>query len=154
MYSLQERLYDLGYYTGQIHGIYDDTVAEAVRQFQTTNGLTVDGKAGTRTQRALYADDAKAAADASSLYTTLREGDSGERVSALPDAPGNLRLFHGHRGRPLWRPNHPWPCQQFQARNGLNADGIAGPATLQLLYEGTPWPRPPALLARRQPLPR
>lgn len=137
VYSLQERLYDLGYYTGQIHGIYDDTVAEAVRQFQTTNGLTVDGKAGTRTQRALYADDAKAAADASSLYTTLREGDSGERVSALQTLLATYGYFTGTvDGR--YGGQTTLAVQQFQARNGLNADGIAGPATLQLLYEGTP----------------
>ncbi|MEG0767765.1 MAG: peptidoglycan-binding protein, partial [Clostridia bacterium] len=39
VYRLQERLYDLGYYTGRIDGAYGSAVTGAVRQFQRKHGL-------------------------------------------------------------------------------------------------------------------
>jgi len=41
--ELQERLKELGFYLGEINGIYDQKVAQAVKEFQKDNGLAVDG---------------------------------------------------------------------------------------------------------------
>ena len=41
--QIQQRLTDLGYYDGEIHGIYDLMTAEAIRRFQEDNGLDASG---------------------------------------------------------------------------------------------------------------
>ncbi|MEG0767287.1 MAG: peptidoglycan-binding protein, partial [Clostridia bacterium] len=55
VYWLQCRLAELGYYQGTITGGYYEGTRDAIRAFQRAEGLSVDGKAGKRTQRALYA---------------------------------------------------------------------------------------------------
>lgn len=51
--QIQQRLSDWGYYTGSIDGIYGSRTEEAVKKFQKTNGLTVDGIAGPATLAAI-----------------------------------------------------------------------------------------------------
>lgn len=50
---LQQRLVDLGLYTGAVDGEYDSEVADAVSEYQRSNGLTVDGIAGPATLKSL-----------------------------------------------------------------------------------------------------
>ncbi|MBQ7455599.1 MAG: SH3 domain-containing protein, partial [Clostridia bacterium] len=53
--KLQTRLKELGYLTAaNITGTYDTATRDAVKAFQSTNKLTVDGIAGSLTQHALY----------------------------------------------------------------------------------------------------
>ena len=55
VFSLQYRLYQLGYLAGdQVNGTYLATTEEAVRAFQKAKGLTADGIAGEQTQRVLF----------------------------------------------------------------------------------------------------
>ena len=56
--KLQERLKKLGYYNGSVDGSFGEGTAAAVMAFQLRNNLTVDGKAGPATQRALYGGNA------------------------------------------------------------------------------------------------
>jgi peptidoglycan hydrolase-like protein with peptidoglycan-binding domain len=51
--NLQIRLRDRGFYDGPISGTYDEATEAAVRQFQQSQGLTVDGIAGPNTLAAL-----------------------------------------------------------------------------------------------------
>lgn len=51
--NVQQRLSELGYYTGEINGVYDKATAEAVRAFQTAFGLTADGVVGPLTWEAI-----------------------------------------------------------------------------------------------------
>lgn len=51
--ELQQWLNDNGYEAGSVDGIYGSRTAGAVREFQTDNGLTVDGDAGTETISAM-----------------------------------------------------------------------------------------------------
>lgn len=51
--QIQQKLYNWGYYTGRIDGIYGSKTEAAVRYFQEKNGLTVDGKAGKQTLAAM-----------------------------------------------------------------------------------------------------
>ncbi|WP_316608385.1 peptidoglycan-binding protein [uncultured Ruminococcus sp.] len=57
--KLQERLAELGYYTGEIDGDFGENTEKAFKLFQKTIGLYVDGIAGSDTDY-LYADDAPA----------------------------------------------------------------------------------------------
>ena len=51
--QIQTRLKNWGYYNGAIDGIYGYETYRAVRQFQSKNGLAVDGVAGSATLSAL-----------------------------------------------------------------------------------------------------
>ena len=57
--KMQQRLYDLGYYTGAVDGIFGDSTETAFKRFQEAAGLYVDGVAGSDLE-VLYADDAPA----------------------------------------------------------------------------------------------
>jgi peptidoglycan hydrolase-like protein with peptidoglycan-binding domain len=52
--NLQNRLRTLGFYTGPVTGYYGDLTAAAVRDFQRSRGIQVNGIAGPQTQTALY----------------------------------------------------------------------------------------------------
>ena len=51
--QIQTKLKNWGYYTGSVDGIYGIATESAVKVFQKKNGLTVDGKTGPATLRAL-----------------------------------------------------------------------------------------------------
>jgi hypothetical protein len=52
--AMQERLSMLGYWPGDADGIYGPTTEEAVKSFQTNNGLEVDGIVGPQTWERLF----------------------------------------------------------------------------------------------------
>ena len=58
--KLQERLKELGYYTGELDGQFGPGTREAVISFQKKNRLDADGLAGEETQKVLYSDEAVA----------------------------------------------------------------------------------------------
>ena len=51
--QIQTRLKSWGYYSGSVDGIYGSATERAVKYFQRTNGLTVDGQTGDKTLAAL-----------------------------------------------------------------------------------------------------
>lgn len=51
--QIQQKLYNWGYYTGAVDGVYGSKTVAAVKYFQRTNGLTADGKCGPKTLAAL-----------------------------------------------------------------------------------------------------
>ncbi len=56
--SLQRRLKELGYYKGSIDGDFGTNTEKAVKEFQKANGLTADGKAGSKTMEKLNSKNA------------------------------------------------------------------------------------------------
>ena len=51
--QIQQKLYNWGYYSGSIDGVYGTRTVEAVKFFQCKNGLSIDGKCGPSTLSAL-----------------------------------------------------------------------------------------------------
>ena len=51
--QIQNKLKEWGYYDGEIDGIYGSKTYNAVKKFQSKNGLTVDGITGEKTLSAL-----------------------------------------------------------------------------------------------------
>lgn len=51
--QIQTRLKSWGYYSGAVDGVYGSATESAVRYFQRTNGLAVDGQAGDQTLAAM-----------------------------------------------------------------------------------------------------
>ncbi len=54
VWEMQNRLKFLGFYTGPVHGKFDQRTENAVRLFQYRFGLTVDGAVGPITKNKLY----------------------------------------------------------------------------------------------------
>ena len=63
--QIQTKLKNWGYYSGSVDGVYGSATEKAVRAFQQKNGLTVDGKAGPQTLKALGISAGSAASSGS-----------------------------------------------------------------------------------------
>lgn len=78
--ALQQRLFDLGFYTGDIDGKYYEGTASAVKEFQSQHQLDADGMAGEKTLAVLFGQEAKhfvapsASPGASPGPTTVNDG--------------------------------------------------------------------------------
>ncbi len=148
---LQQRLKELGYYKGSIDGDFGEGTEAAVRLFQQTNGLTVDGKAGTYTLERLYSSSARRA-PSTVKPTPRRTAPPPPRATAVPDTDGYLEGGStGSKVRTLqkrlielgWLDGEAdgsygeataYAVMAFQKKHGLWQDGKAGPDTLTLLY--------------------
>lgn len=160
--KLQQRLKDLGYYTGSVDGSFGSGTAAAVQAFQKNNGLTADGKAGTRTLTVLYSSSAKKApaksttssntgksstsssnTNTSTAYTQprktnlyLRLGDSGSDVKYMQNRLIVLGYLSGTADGDFDE-NTEAAVKAFQKASNLWNDGVAGPDTLQKLYSSS-----------------
>ena len=52
--TLQHRLSELGYYSGVLHGKYDDATTHAVKAYQEDNGIAADGICYPETLQKLF----------------------------------------------------------------------------------------------------
>ena len=80
--QMQKRLRKLGYLAMYADGDFGPRTEEAVKLFQQTAGLEVDGIAGYKTLKALNDKDAPKCP----VYIALQKGDSGKRVVELQNA--------------------------------------------------------------------
>ena len=117
--ELQKELQELGYHTGDIDGLYGAKTEEALKEFQKEAGITVDGKYGPATHKALLAElgtqESEATKHIQSMLSDLGyyAGDiNGTYDTATEDA-----------------------VKAFQTEQGLTADGIVGPKTLAALED-------------------
>lgn len=143
--SLQGRLKELGYYTGAIDGKFGTGTLTAVMAFQRDNKLTADGVAGTQTYAKLFPDSAAPTIQPTATpVPTPKPGDT--TVTLKKNATGlNVLRMQGALALLDYSPNvygtydntTVAAVKEFQTRNGLTADGIAGPNTLAKLYSGT-----------------
>ena len=135
---LQARLQELGYYTSRLDGVYLTDDIEAVRAFQSANGLKVDGKAGYETQTALYSDsairgNANLTGGETALVNTLRYGSEGTEVTTLQNRLIALGYLAGSADGKFGRDTKS-AVIAFQKANGLSADGVVGADTSAKLY--------------------
>jgi len=147
--AVQEKLRELGYYSGAIDGVYGSGSVAAAQAFQLRNGLQADGAVGQLTYQKLFSSSAKSAgADAPpsatpsppstandpNTYVTLRPGDTGDAVRKLQKALADLKYTVGVDGSygNITRD----AVIAFQKQNSLTADGIAGALTQTILYSG------------------
>lgn len=116
--------------TDQDPQMYDDAVERAVRTFQQTRDLSVDGMVGDETWRAL--DAARWRLGQRTLFHSVTEPLVGEDVHHLQERLLEMgydvgradAVYGGKTARAVW---------QFQREMGLRADGECGPQTLGAL---------------------
>ena len=142
--AVQERLKELGYYTGSIDGVYGSGSIAAATAFQKNNGLKVDGLTGQSTYAALFSSSAVAAGSSSSsgssssgsssTYVKLQSGDKGTEVKKLQQALKDRGYDVSADG--TYGPITVAAVIAFQKLNGLDDDGIAGAKTQTVLYSG------------------
>lgn len=137
--SVQQRLAELGYYTGPISGSFDASTQQAVVQFQRDNGLVPDGIVGVRTEGALYGSAAPATVPPGSVdpyaYPNtapapqyLQLNQSGTAVSELQQQLATLGYYTGPISG-MFDEATQAAVVGFQQAYGLRPDGIVGNAT-------------------------
>lgn len=146
--QLQQKLSDLGFFTGSADGKYGNTTTEAVKAFQKQNGINADGAAGGETQRTLYGDQAQGNADTGSTSggtstvvgqpsnKTLKKGDKGEDVRSLQARLIELGYLTS-KADGLFGAATQKAVKAFQEKSNLSADGKAGKVTQGLLYSSS-----------------
>ena len=146
--DVQTRLKELGYYNGEISGVYDTKTRAAVTSYQKASGLTADGICGRITQTALLGTDAvppqptdtpapsaiPTPAPTFQIPTgTVRRGDSGENARLIQLRLIELGYLTG-KADGVFGAASQTALEDFQRRNNLKVDGTAGPDTYAILF--------------------
>jgi peptidoglycan hydrolase-like protein with peptidoglycan-binding domain len=141
--KLQERLTKAGFDCGAADGDFGPRTEQAVRAFQTSRQLDVDGIVGRQTWTALLTGQPEVSPKDSPVKREVRNdpltrptvqvGSSGDvvvdlqrRLTVAGFDPGKADGEFGPRTRDA--------VKAFQKANGLKVDGICGPKTWTALY--------------------
>lgn len=160
--AIQERLIVLGFLpTGSADGDYGNATRNAIILFQRQHNLDADGIAGKVTQELLFSSAAlgssqntesvqlpqtvaaetesrtSPAATISMEYTLLRSGDRGAQVRALQERLISLGYLYSGSADGDYGNTTRKAVLMFQQQNGLDADGIAGAKTQELLFSSS-----------------
>ncbi len=131
--ALQRDLIKLGYLSSDATGYYGDLTEKAVRELQDDYGYEADGIAGEETLKLLdrLMGRLKSSVDPSKL---MQEGDENEYVAALQKNLIKLGYLDT-KATGFYGPATKRAVLGLQEDNGIEADGIAGAATLSLISE-------------------
>lgn len=115
---------------GRIAEAFDAATERAVRAFQQSRGLSVDGRVGAETWRAL--DAARWRLGARTLYHAVPEPITGEDVRSLQERLLEMGYDVG-RADAIYGVRTARAVAQFQREVGLTPDGSCGPHTMDAL---------------------
>ena len=146
--EMQRRLVALNFLTVAT-GEFDSATTAAVKSFQKANGLKADGVAGAATQKKLYSDGviggsgstastptsspSSGTAGTTTAYTLLKEGMESYEVKNLQQRLIDLGYLTGS-ATGYYGTATKGAVKDFQKKNGLKNDGLAGSVTQALLY--------------------
>lgn len=124
--ELQATLKLLGYYNGPIDGIYSESTANAVSQFQKAAGLTPDGIMGVTTWERLFPPTATTTPNVCVCQTSTSTPKPAETPSTSPQSASLPILQLGMQGDAVRGLQ-----ERLRAKGFLQsgADGIFGPQT-------------------------
>lgn len=140
--ALQSRLITLNFLKGNIDGNFGTQTAAAVTAFQGANNLKRDGIAGSQTLTALYSVNAISNHPAPQATTppnvteviqgSLKVGSRGEEVKNVQQRLIDLKYLTGTADG-IYGPRTFLAVKEFQGKNSLEADGLAGKLTIAKL---------------------
>jgi N-acetylmuramoyl-L-alanine amidase len=110
--------------------LFDESLENAVRAFQQSRGLGVDGMVGDETWRAL--DGARWRLGSRSLFHSVPGALTGEDVRALQERMLEMGYDAG-RADSVYGARTARAVAQFQREVGLTPDGSCGPQTMKAL---------------------
>ncbi len=134
---LQMRLSELSY-TVNVNGQYDSTTVSAVRNFQSLNGLKVDGVFGSVSATTIQSPGVRNAGSNPLSYSSIRMGDKDGADGAVSKLQGRLLelgfalAVDGSYGTKTHD-----AIVAFQHQNGLSISGIADALTQSQIYDGS-----------------
>jgi N-acetylmuramoyl-L-alanine amidase len=110
--------------------LFDDAIDNAVRSFQQSRGLSVDGIVGAGTARAL--DEARRSLGDRLLYHSISHPFTGDDVLELQSRLADMGFDVG-RVDGIFGDRTEDALREFQRNRDLTADGTCGPVTLREL---------------------
>lgn len=146
--SVQQRLKDLGYYTGKVTGTFNEDTEKALKAFQVKSSIEADGVCGPVTRTVLFGINAiYAVATAIPVITetatpapitednviVIKAGSRGEAVLQLQKRLQELG-YYASRLDGVYLTEDITAVRAFQKASGLKVDGKAGYQTQSLLY--------------------
>ncbi len=140
---LQERLSELGYYSGPVSGNFLNKTKEAVAEFQRDFGMEETGKADVWTLEILYSDIEKpvstpipvGAVETEMKYPgKLSYGSTGNSVKALQQRLMDLGFFTYPKTTAGFYRNTQAAVVAFQSFNGLLETGIVDEKTWNAIF--------------------
>lgn len=133
---VQQRLSELGYYTGSISGNFLDGTRAAVRRFQKEYGLEETGEVDGETEAVLM----------NAEYRILAHGDDGDEVTRVQERLKELGYLSAN-ATGKFRDATQAAVRMFQENNGISATGQADVETQRVLFSSA------ALAKGAQPTP-
>ncbi|MEZ4358391.1 MAG: peptidoglycan-binding protein [Eubacteriales bacterium] len=127
--TYQQRLKTLGYLTTTPDGKFGEDTVEAVKNFQSDNGLIADGYIGPTTKELLMSDNAEA--------NVLKLGDRGDTVTKVQKKLNSLSYLSSKNVTGYYGSITESAVKAFQKRNSLSADGKVGAKTMTALFSGS-----------------
>lgn len=131
--ALQNRLLQLGFYSGTVDGDYGVKTQTAVKLFEEACGRLPSGELNSTLKALLDSEIAPRFKDFSKQYSNILEGSSGESVRLLQERLVALGFATG-------TPNGEYgsattaSVKLFQQKNGLDQTGVANTYTQAVLY--------------------
>jgi peptidoglycan hydrolase-like protein with peptidoglycan-binding domain len=123
VHALQDRLADLGYNTGTPDGVFGPKTDTAVRAFQESMGMTVDGLVGRQTKTALVG--LSHADDTDEILSVGSRGDAVRRLQTTLSIQG----YDAGSSDGVFGPITLRAVLSFQEHHRLWVDGLVGPRT-------------------------
>ncbi len=137
--ALQNKLKELGFFSGTTTGYFGTQTQQAVIDYQTAHSLIVDGKAGPETLTSIMGGDFVIKRDdrifsAGEVGADFPQpGDKGAAVSEIQEKLKEFDYYDYPSITGYYGPVTEQAVRLFQSNNGLKADGITGPETILLL---------------------
>jgi len=131
---IQRQLNGLGYYNGEIDGVFNTAVRTAVKEFQTANAIKASGKATSATRELLNSGRGISLNE----YNQIRElkyGAKGDAVLILQNQLAKLGYYAGEADG-KYDSDVKSAVKEFQTANSLKGSGSATKETRALLNSG------------------